>query len=686
MEQDQVQDHSISMQGANMFGLMFFPVSALLAFAPFVLLHGWIALRDGLFAVFSPWVFFPGLIVLVVVHEGLHALGFLASGVVRRDHLRFGIDKKTLSPYAGCTAPMPARAYRVSGSLPGFVLGILPVVVGFLSGSGTFVAAGWFMTAAAGGDLAALWAMRRVPGDVWVEDHPSRVGCRTVPAPARVATVVMLLAVTLAVSGSVCAPLAAQGTDSHEPVILVHYMPWYQAKPHSGAWGWHWTMNHFDPDRVDADGKRQIASHYYPVIGPYDSRDPNVLEYHTLLMKVAGIDGVVVDWYGTSDLFDYPPLHEGSILLFDAARRNGLKFAICYEDQTVGHLISAGRLSPASAIAHGREEMAYVHRTWMQEPEYVKIDGRPVLLNFGPQFYATSAEWEALFESLEPPPLFFTLDARLDPVAAGAFAWPPMRGSTVTTFSLRNYLNLFYARGQTEWPSYVGGAFPGFHDIYEEAGVGASYGFLDARDGQTFEETLERALAADAPIIQIVTWNDFGEGTNIEPAEEYGYRYLERLQQNVHTLRSLAYDVDDLRLPHAILSLRRAAGTDAAVAAELDAATELLAGGNPSQARAIVDRLATSSETGAPQQATSVGVYPNPSSGAATVQVQLASAGAVVLTVYDATGRAVRQIANGMMGQGPHRFTLDASYLPSGTYFLRSHVDGRGDTIPFVIL
>ena len=64
------------------------------------------------------------------------------------------------------------------------------------------------------------------------------------------------------------------------------------------SWGIHWTMQYENPNIVDAMGKRQIASHYYPIIGPYDSTDPNVLEYHMLLMKYSGIDGVMIDWYG----------------------------------------------------------------------------------------------------------------------------------------------------------------------------------------------------------------------------------------------------------------------------------------------------------------------------------------------------------------------------------------------------
>ena len=112
-------------------------------------------------------------------------------------------------------------------------------------------------------------------------------------------------------------------------------MPWFEAKPASQTWGWHWTMGHFDPERSDPDGRREIASHYYPLIGPYDSADPDVLEYHTLLMKVAGIDGVVADWYGSEDFNDYALIHRRTSALFDSLKRRGLRFAVCYEDRVL---------------------------------------------------------------------------------------------------------------------------------------------------------------------------------------------------------------------------------------------------------------------------------------------------------------------------------------------------------------
>ena len=83
--------------------------------------------------------------------------------------------------------------------------------------------------------------------------------------------------------------------DRPRALILAHYMRWFESKPISGQWGWYWTMNHFDPEVIDRSGRRSIASHDYPMVGPYDSADPDLLEYHTLLRKVAGVDGVIAE-------------------------------------------------------------------------------------------------------------------------------------------------------------------------------------------------------------------------------------------------------------------------------------------------------------------------------------------------------------------------------------------------------
>ncbi|MDP7108041.1 MAG: hypothetical protein QGH41_13225, partial [Roseibacillus sp.] len=101
--------------------------------------------------------------------------------------------------------------------------------------------------------------------------------------------------------GSICLCSSLGAADKSDPpkTVLVHYMPWFASKPVSGHWGWHWTMDRFRPDRTGPDGRLELASHYRPLIGAYDSSDPDVLECQVLLMKFAGISGVVIDWYGT---------------------------------------------------------------------------------------------------------------------------------------------------------------------------------------------------------------------------------------------------------------------------------------------------------------------------------------------------------------------------------------------------
>ncbi len=120
---------------------------------------------------------FLGLALLVVAHEAVHALGWMIFGGVPISGIRFGIDKKSLSPYAHARVPMQATGYRIGAALPLIITGILPTLIGTLIGHGWLVFLGAFMIMGAVGDLLILWAIRHVPGDARVLDHPSNAGC-----------------------------------------------------------------------------------------------------------------------------------------------------------------------------------------------------------------------------------------------------------------------------------------------------------------------------------------------------------------------------------------------------------------------------------------------------------------------------------------------------------------------------
>jgi hypothetical protein len=352
-------------------------------------------------------------------------------------------------------------------------------------------------------------------------------------------------------------------TAAEPKQLIVHYMPWYQAKYHSGYWGFHWTMNHYNPDTIDGTGRRDVASHYYPLIGAYDSSDPVALEYHVLLMKLAGIDGVNVDWYGTNNFWDYAVNNTATAKLSSYIQKAGLKFSLCYEDATVLHMVNNNHITAGNAIPNTQQTMLYAQPNYFSFSNCFRLNGAPVLLNFGPQYFTASSSWSNIFSVLNATnqPAFFTLDNRLAPAAQGAFAWPPMwmsGGGTLSMTQLRTYLSNMEANG-SGWPAFVGGAFPRFHDIYQQAGIGSSYGYLDDNNGETFKETLERSITNASAFVQLITWNDFGEGTIIEPTREYGYRDLGIVQdyrrQFIDT--NFPYHTNDLTLAMRVYNLRR---------------------------------------------------------------------------------------------------------------------------------
>jgi hypothetical protein len=471
------------------------------------------------------------------------------------------------------------------------------------------------------------------------------------------------------------------------PLLMVHYMPWYQAQP-MRRWGWHWTMDHFNPDRMDASGRREIASHFYPLTGPYDSNDEKILEYQVLLMKLSGIDGLIADWYGSEDFFDYALINESTHKIFQFAEKAGLLFAVCYEDQTIKHMIDNGRFDASQAITHGWLAMGYLEDEWFVNDLYLKFDDKPVLLNFGPQYFFSSSNWETLFSILNESPHLFTLDNRVSPAATGAFPWPPMSRAVngiLSTSALNQYLNSFYQKAAA-WTYSIGGAFPGFHDIYAQAGLGFTYGFLDAADGQTFTSTLQKAIDSNPDVIQIITWNDFGEGTNIEPTFEYGYKYLEIIQNLRRTLidTSFSYTADDLLLPLQIYELRLKYDNDDAKKFLLDEVFDAIIAGDLTTAKDILKTLGATTgverNESLPSGFSLEQNYPNPfpRSGSpfadnlqTTISYELEKPGKVNLSIYNISGQLIKTLVDNNQSEGRHAVTWDAGRRAPGLYFYK---------------
>ena len=318
---------------------------------------------------------------------------------------------------------------------------------------------------------------------------------------------------------------AADGTpetqDSAEPLIMAHYMPWFQTPEVSGYWGHHWTMATCEPDLVDANGRRDICAHYYPLVGPYDSSDPDLIDYHITLMQLSGVDGILIDWYGVIDAFDWGVLRDATDLIMEKFNDAGMKVGIVYEDRTIKAALEFGLIR--DDIVAGQEVMKYLEENYFSLENYLHVDGVPLLLNFGPEHFTEYVQWRGVFSAMDEEPTYAGL-GYIAGISATTFPW--------IEWPDRHYtLEDYYA--WVEWMDFdlsIGSAYFGFHDYYAEGGWGEGLYELPDPTGTRFADLLAYNAAQNPDIIQLNTWNDFGEGTMLEPTAEFGYKYLSDLQ------------------------------------------------------------------------------------------------------------------------------------------------------------
>ncbi|NVK74480.1 MAG: hypothetical protein HWE24_13420 [Oceanospirillaceae bacterium] len=357
-------------------------------------------------------------------------------------------------------------------------------------------------------------------------------------------------------------PISVEKTNSTK--VYVHYMPWFETKEFSGKWGFHWTMNNQNPDLFDGEGNRKIASHYYPLIGTYDSEDPDLVEYHLLLMKYSGIDGVLIDWYGSFNVADYGlNLKNSNSLIFETPKY-ALDFGIVYEEFTTEKSSIRFQISEIEAAV---KDLEYIENNYLTMDNYIFFKDRPLLLTFGPRYIRSKTKWSTIFESVETEFSFLPLWNFTNLVGSensvGEYAW-------IDFSSDSSLLKSFYSNNMKE--NIIGSVFPGFHDFYKEGGVGESYGYLSHANGTRLDTNLELINTYNLSHVQLVTWNDFGEGTILEPTAEFEYKYLEKIQK----FTGVKYGVDDLKLITKLYGLRKLHKTNNSIQEQLDIISEHL--------------------------------------------------------------------------------------------------------------
>ena len=129
---------------------------------------------------FAEWHVIPflvSLIILLPIHEALHALGLRVFAHVAWRHIKFGVMWRPLMPYCHCKVSIPVGAYRRMALLPLWVTGTATVAALFvIPTDGLGVLAG-VTVAACVGDVWMVAKLNPFPDELLVQDSPSEIGC-----------------------------------------------------------------------------------------------------------------------------------------------------------------------------------------------------------------------------------------------------------------------------------------------------------------------------------------------------------------------------------------------------------------------------------------------------------------------------------------------------------------------------
>ena len=113
-------------------------------------------------------------VLLIVLHEAFHLIGFILFGKVPLKSLSYGIKFDQGLAYATTTELLTNRAMKASLLLPFWVTGVLPTVVGFYVNSNMLILVGAFLMAGAVGDFMMYKELRKYPNHYFIKDDPQQ--------------------------------------------------------------------------------------------------------------------------------------------------------------------------------------------------------------------------------------------------------------------------------------------------------------------------------------------------------------------------------------------------------------------------------------------------------------------------------------------------------------------------------
>lgn len=121
---------------------------------------------------FNVFLVIIGYIVLIVLHEFFHLLGFRIFCGVPWKRMKAGINVKLGIAYATTDQWMTNKSIRKALLLPFWTTGVIPAIFAILTGNGVLLILAVFLISGAVGDFAMYKELKKLPDDWYVEDDP----------------------------------------------------------------------------------------------------------------------------------------------------------------------------------------------------------------------------------------------------------------------------------------------------------------------------------------------------------------------------------------------------------------------------------------------------------------------------------------------------------------------------------
>ena len=334
---------------------------------------------------------------------------------------------------------------------------------------------------------------------------------------------------------------AAERKSEKRPLVLAFYHPWY-GTPSGSAQQWHkwdsWRFpDRYHPEKIKANGRHDIASSDYPLIGPYDQGDREVVRWHFRLAKAAGIDGFLCSWWKSNrrDMMSTWQADLFEKVLLPVAQEENFKIAVV--DENAHYIRSYDQL--VNRITNNLPRLA-------AHPAYLKIKNQPAWF-----IYQVWDDW------LSPEQATQYIDTAEKTVGDIFWMFDKLKASArgkpevVRMFVESEWLNVakidcfgtysYFGHWRETNPTTIKNLYTGFAKQVHQAGKSVQLPFspghdntavepnpcaIPRDDGKTLKNFLRAIDAAKPEVAVVCSFNEWYEMTEIEPSATWKDPYL----------------------------------------------------------------------------------------------------------------------------------------------------------------